>query len=157
MKTVYELDPAVRERAAAAYAEIRGHPIDWAFAPDRAWIEGYAGGAAAHQPALTQAAQDVLAERRRQVEVKGWTPEHDDEHDTGELAAAGAAYTVAAADELYPLSLGDGNYRENCPPCWPAGWPWKPDDPRRMLVKGAALILAEIERLDRVVAQEPKP
>lgn len=26
--------------------------------------------------------RDVLAERRRQIEVEGWTPEHDDEHST---------------------------------------------------------------------------
>lgn len=24
--------------------------------------------------------EDVAAERRRQVEAEGWTPEHDDEH-----------------------------------------------------------------------------
>lgn len=28
----------------------------------------------------TQAAVDVLAERRRQIEAEGWTPDHDDEH-----------------------------------------------------------------------------
>ncbi len=56
----------------------------------------------------TQAAADVLAERHRQVEAKGWTPEHDDEHDGGQLAAAASAYALAAADHLHPLSQGDG-------------------------------------------------
>jgi hypothetical protein len=40
----------------------------------------------------------------------------------------------------------------------PAQWPrddayWQPSNPRRDLVKAAALILAEIERIDRVGAQ----
>ena len=36
---------------------------------------------------LTTAARDVLAERQRQVTAEDWTPEHDDEHNGGELAA----------------------------------------------------------------------
>lgn len=103
----------------------------------------------------TKAARDVLAERQRQIEAEGWTPEYDDrEHDQGDLSAAACAYAIAAADELHPLSQGDGGFSEKPPPVWPwdEGW-WKPGDPRRMLVKAAALILAEIERLDR---SEPK-
>lgn len=94
--------------------------------------------------------RDVLAERRRQIEAEGWTPQHDDEHDPGELAAAAAAYALAAADKLHPLSQGDGNYENEPPPAWPwtHEW-WKPDEPRRMIVKACALGLAEIERMDR--------
>lgn len=98
----------------------------------------------------TQAAVEVLAERSRQTNVLGWTPEHDDEHDLGELSSAAAAYAIAAADKLNPMSLGDGNYTaENPPLAWPTERQFKPTDPRRMLVKAAALLLAEIERLDR--------
>ncbi len=43
---------------------------------------------------LSQAAQDVLAERQRQVEKEGWTPGHDDEHTDGSLAFAAACYTA---------------------------------------------------------------
>jgi len=102
--------------------------------------------------AATAAARDVLAERRRQVEVEGWTPEHDDEHDAGELAAAGAAYAVVALDELHPMSQGDGGYTLTPPDLWPFdGTWWRPSrDRRRNLVKAGALILAEIERLDRM-------
>lgn len=94
---------------------------------------------------MTKAAADVLAERRRQIETEGWTPEHDDLHSTQELAFAAACYATADA--------GD-------PP--PAVWPWrlswwKPTDRRRNLVKAAALILAEIERLDRSAASESQP
>ena len=96
---------------------------------------------------MTKAAQDVLAERRRQIEVEGWTPEHDDEHDGGELACAAAAYALDAGDKL----------DQRPPDFWPwyggrpreARW-WKPSDRRRNLVKAGALILAEIERLDRM-------
>jgi len=116
---------------------------------------------AREQPS-TAAARDVLAERQRQITAEGWAPDHDDEHDGGELAAAGAAYALHAADYLNPHSQGDGG--DEAPDCWPwhdgiAGrgegpertkpaW-WKPGAPRRNLIKAGALILAEIERLDR--------
>lgn len=103
--------------------------------------------------ALTQAVIDVLAERQRQVEAEGWTPEHDDEHDPGTLAAAGCSYALAAADSLHPQSQGDGRYHKVKPPMWPWRKPWwKPGPARRMLVKAAALLLAEIERGDRAAA-----
>ena len=44
------------------------------------------------------AAQDVLTERRRQVEAEGWTTAHDDEHEDGQLAAAAASYAVASVN-----------------------------------------------------------
>jgi len=93
--------------------------------------------------ALSQAARDVLAERRRQIDAEGWTPEHDDEHSRGEMALAAACYAVA-----------DNDPRAEPPPLWPwdTEW-WKPTSERRMLVKAGALILAEIERLDRASAQ----
>lgn len=106
---------------------------------------------AATANALTQAACDVLAERQRQISAEGWTPQHDDEHDSGELAAASCSYALAAADQLHPQSQGDGGFADHMPPTWPwdASW-WKPGrDPRRMLEKAGALILAEMERIDR--------
>ncbi|MGI0829548.1 hypothetical protein ACRCP5_19775 [Pseudomonas aeruginosa] len=119
---------------------------------------------------VPQAWLDVQAERRRQITAEGWTPEHDDEHDSGELAAAGAAYALHAADHLNPYSQGDGG--DEAPSCWPwhdgiAGrgegpektepaW-WKPSTPRRDLVKACALALAEIERLDRAAATQGGP
>lgn len=101
---------------------------------------------------LTQAAIDVLAERRRQVDEEGWTPQHDD----GDLAAAAAAYACIAADHLNPHSQGDGG--NEAPNFWPfePGW-WRPGEPRRNLVKAGALILSEIERLDRAAAAAPAP
>lgn len=99
---------------------------------------------------ISQAATDVLAERRRQITDEGWTPEHDDDHDNGALAAAASAYCLFAADELNPQSQGDGDFGRVIPDMWPFHVSWyKPDEPRRALVKAAALILAEIERIDR--------
>ena len=39
--------------------------------------------------------QLIAAERTRQVADEGWTPEHDDIHDIGELLSAAVCYTVA--------------------------------------------------------------
>lgn len=88
-----------------------------------------------------EAARDVLAERRRQIEAEGWTPEHDDAYAEGDLAQAAGCYSLYAhCSENLDGSPADWP--------WPDEW-WKPAGPRRNLVKAGALILAEIERLDR--------
>lgn len=94
--------------------------------------------------------QAVIAERYRQVEVEGWDAAHDDKHEAGELASAGAAYAHKAKTHLRSgkAYLSDPGFF--CPNIWPwnLDW-WKPQDFRRDLVKGAALIVAEGERHDR--------
>jgi hypothetical protein len=35
-------------------------------------------------------AEMIAAERQRQIEAEGWTPEHDDEHDDVEMVQAAA-------------------------------------------------------------------
>jgi hypothetical protein len=84
----------------------------------------------------------VIAERRRQVEVEGWTAEHDAQHDAGELARAGAAYAIAAGSP-------DGGEHLGVDRIWPwsVDW-WKPTGFRRDLVKACALIAADGERHD---------
>lgn len=91
---------------------------------------------------LSAAARDVLAERARQVSTEGWTPEHDDGHTGGEMAGAAACY--AMVDILH----WGRHYAIQILWPWAQAW-WKPTDRRRNLVKAAALLLAEIERLDR--------
>ena len=90
---------------------------------------------------IDTAVGDVLGERIRQIASEGWTPAHDDQHVAGELAQASAWYACDAREA----------------PCWP----WVdsvPDlrgkDRRRQVVIAAALLLAEIERLDRLAAKE---
>ncbi|MFM0407480.1 hypothetical protein [Paraburkholderia dipogonis] len=96
-----------------------------------------------------QATRDVLDERLRQVEQEGWTHDHDDEHAAGTLALAAAAYALDAGSALDLFEAADAVNRHE-PIFWPfsSSW-WKPSTPRRSLVKAAALMLAEIERMDR--------
>lgn len=100
---------------------------------------------AIHQQAapLSAALADIAAERRRQIEQEGWTPEHDDAHSDGQMATAAACYAISAHNVI--------RYKRITMPSW---WPWdskwwKPGTTRRDLVKAGALIAAEIERLDR--------
>ena len=88
---------------------------------------------------LPAAATDVLAERQRQITSEGWTPEHDDAYQNSELADAAACYAIHAHNQGFST---------------PAHWPWNPEwwkqsGPRRDMVKAGALIIAEIERIDR--------
>lgn len=100
---------------------------------------------------VTAAAADVLAERQRQVTTEGWTPEHDDKYEHGQLAGAASCYARHVNSRGWVFHSDPDNYRQepestNWP--WHHDW-WKPTNPRRDLVKAGALILAEIERLDR--------
>lgn len=103
---------------------------------------------------VPQAWLDVQAERRRQVEAEGWTPEHDDAHSHGEMARAAACYALAGSS-----APNDGTAALLVSLAWPwdEQW-WKPTSARRDLVKACALALAEIERLDRAgISQNPQP
>lgn len=89
---------------------------------------------------FAQALNEVGRERERQI-AKGYDSAHDDEHSDGSIAAA-AAY--------YAWGKGAPEYL----------WPWEeaarptlslmPD--RERLLIAAALLVAEIERIDRAVA-----
>ncbi|MCH4563380.1 hypothetical protein MKP05_09585 [Halomonas sp. EGI 63088] len=87
----------------------------------------------------------VYRERMRQLSTEGFSRERDDEYQHGELAYAAASYAHHAASRVV----------DNAPAIWPwdKKW-WKPTDPRRDLVKAGALILAEIERLDRAAERQ---
>lgn len=112
---------------------------------------------------FTHASLDVLLERRRQVDAKGYSQAADDRYRSGELAGAAAAYAIAAQlGEQVKASHGlvpDERYRTMSPmACWK--WPrdaWKPKNPRAYLVRAAALIIAEIERIDRASEREVRP
>ena len=93
----------------------------------------------------SQAIHDVIAERQRQIAKEGFDLAHDDAHAEGELAMAGAAYAVnPTTPDRVKLHWWD------TPPWWPWArrW-WKPKSSREDYVRAAALIIAEIEKIDR--------
>lgn len=94
------------------------------------------------------AIDDIVVERKRQIEVEGWDSAHDDKHDEGEMAAAAGCYAFASGS----LVTWDC-FRTVADAVWPwdKGW-WKPKGHRQNLIKAGALIVAEIERLDRKAA-----
>lgn len=84
----------------------------------------------------------ICAERGRQVDAEGYTPEHDAEHALGQLASAAVCYAQTPLSR-HITALGT-----------PRGWPWsyedwKPGERIRELAKAGALIAAEIDRLLR--------
>ncbi len=100
------------------------------------------------------AALDILTERERQKSQEGWTVAHDDEHTDGSLALAAACYAHGKPHFRMPSNKPrDENFLNTHANIWPWHllW-WKPKDRRRDLVRAGALILAEIERLDRSAA-----
>lgn len=102
---------------------------------------------------MSKATEDVLAERQRQIEAEGWTAEHDDEHDSGELADVAACYALGVYSDR-----ADAGVPGDIPPYWPQSWDeswWRPKSRRRNLVRAAALLIAEIERLDRAALKAP--
>ena len=96
--------------------------------------------------------EEIAAERKRQIEVEGFTTADDDRHNEGEMGAAAACYAapfrVFRADEMSGRSYETFTaYRDGWP--WHDEW-WKPKGRRSDLIRAAALIVAEIERLDRL-------
>jgi hypothetical protein len=103
----------------------------------------------------------IEAERRRQISVEGWTAEHDDEHNCGQMAMAAACYATP-----YPLFEQEcyANQVRYCDPWpWDERWDKRPRDGNvlqrndessteeriRQLSKAGALCAAEIDRLLR--------
>lgn len=82
--------------------------------------------------------QRISAERQRQIESEGWTPEHDDVHGSTTLENAAQCY-VDADDE-----------RASQPKIWPweRAW-WKPKNKIRNLERAGALYLAAAEAAER--------
>lgn len=88
-------------------------------------------------------AELIAKERQRQIEKEGWTSQHDDDHDSGQLAAAADCYRLSA----YCESPATSRFERVWP--WEPRW-WKPsENPIRNLEKAGALYQAEIDRLTR--------
>lgn len=100
----------------------------------------------------TNAALDVLNERQRQKSVEGWSEARDDSQDRGELSRAAACYALEATKDNHIMTADACGEKPVAWP-WDSDW-WKPANKRRSLVKAGALILAEIERLDRASKED---
>ena len=92
-----------------------------------------------HERLTREVFRQIEQERQRQIS-KGYDADHDDAHVCGEIAKAAACYAIAG--------LGDQVKRK-----WL--WPWeeaafKDEGRLKNLVKAAALLVAEIERCERI-------
>ena len=96
-------------------------------------------------PELT-GAELIAAERTRQIEVEGWDEQHDDQWLHGELAEAGACFALA---EHYRNNLASADARPVLFRLGPEWWKPTPNDRIKELVKGGALIAAEIDQMLR--------
>ena len=103
---------------------------------------------------MTTGAELIAAERQRQIDVEGYTPEHDASH-PWDMTEAAKCYLWSAQATQYGSNCVsfDGGYRpeQGTPRDWP--WQasaWKPSGfPIPDLVRAGALIAAEIDRLQR--------
>lgn len=91
-------------------------------------------------------AELITAERKAQTSVHGWTDEHDDQHQAGELANA-AAYLAATRPGHPPSEIGA--YLANKNRITGSGEAAARDMRVKHLVIAGALCAAEIDRLQR--------
>ena len=82
-------------------------------------------------------AELIADERKRQVEVEGWSQEHDNQHDVMEFVQAAKAYLMIDTDYITRVGV----------------WPWtggsfKPKDTIKDLIRAGALIAAAIDRIN---------
>jgi hypothetical protein len=83
---------------------------------------------------------EIARERERQMGGEGYTYGHDDRHSTGDLARLAALYAMPDQGKVY----------EEASLAWGEVIDWiNHKDRRRDLIRAGALIVAEIERLDR--------
>lgn len=101
----------------------------------------------------------IAEERQRQIDVEGYSEQHDSQHKTSEFIYAAIAYIESAKIGVNCLELGNNDAfdilvrkgqtgKAICP--WGDGF--KPSTDIRDLVKAGALIAAAIDRLQK----EPK-
>jgi len=102
---------------------------------------------------MTKAINDVIAERQRQIEKEGFDNKHDNQWRDEELAQAAAIYALSPQSREIKVEGGMISPLLLIERIWPWNFEWyKPtvNDRRKELVRAAALILAEIDRLDAI-------
>lgn len=105
---------------------------------------------------MTKAIVDILTERVKQ-QRNGYTAQHDDEHIHGEIANVAAIYAMPPECRGYEVHMpprggGECGYTTEVEAMLnTSGWDINVGVRREELVKAAALLIAEIERLDRII------
>ncbi len=124
-------------------------------APEAIAMEGQPGDPAAC------VLEDIADERRRQISEEEHPHDEDDELREGELAIAAAAYALSSVSPSpRSLTINDSSLPAATPGELAASiWPFdyeeiRPRSSRHDLVRAAALLVAEIERLDRATVIE---
>ena len=109
---------------------------------------------AIHQHATkpSTAIELIADERARQIQIEGFSPSVDDYQRNGQLAKAAACYAIPPMSR-HTVFCGFTSIFEML---WPFAMEWwkpTPMDRIRELTKAGALIVAEIERLQRISKQ----
>lgn len=102
---------------------------------------------------------EIEEERERQQYDEGYTADNDDLYcgpQAGELSRAAASYCASAASHLTGLICVNKSMGDYARRLWPWNNGFKPKKPREDLVRAGALIVAEIERIDRAEAIKRK-
>ena len=100
-------------------------------------------------------AELIADERKRQIEVEGWSAEHDAQYKHNELLIAAMCYLQPESNRMYDRLYESKNPDDiNIPTSlwpWDERW-WKPTPDNRIkeLVKTGALIAAEIDRIQNL-------
>jgi len=98
----------------------------------------------------------IAKERERQISKEGYTPEHDDEHDLGELALAAALYALPydAKQGDEPLITQEDFIGLHIALETGCNFIVKPEpDKIKRLAKAGAMLAAEIDRVKRAAGQ----
>jgi len=97
----------------------------------------------------------IAEERQRQVDVEGYSEQHDSQHKVSEFIYAAIAYVESAKVGVNCAEMGNTNEDEimmrkvGMGIHYPFGWNFKPTTDIRDLVKAGALIAAAIDRLQK--------
>lgn len=93
----------------------------------------------------------VKAERQKQINKYGYTPEHDDEHTDGSIADAAACYASTKNQLFIPIGKDIEEHKALI-----RLWPWEPKYFKKseksredQLITSAAMLMAEYERIVR--------
>ena len=103
----------------------------------------------AHITNTSRGMQDVLNERGKHAS-HGFDDKHDDQHKRGEIAYAAIAYASEAVAKQDGMAKWVAAFNRAIEP-WPIAYA---RTPRTNLVYAAAMLIAEIDRMDRAATQK---